>query len=101
MQVLRSSSEWSKKDDVNSVAATWHPGQKFHADFAGQFLGHDYFLLIDLFLKWPEIFIMKSTIAQATIKIFKRTFATYGLLQTLVNNYGRQFASDKCKTYVK
>ena len=77
------------------------PWQRLHADFAGPFLGHTYFLLIDAHSKWPEIFIVKNLTAKATIDLFKKIFAIHGLPLHVVTDSGTQFVSEECKVFFK
>ena len=40
---------------------------RMHVDYAGPFLGTMYFIMVDAFSKWPEIFKMMSTTSSGTI----------------------------------
>lgn len=75
--------------------------QRLHVDFAGPYLGHMYFLLIDAYSKWPEIFIMKNTTSKLTIDVFNKIFCTHGVPETVVTDGGPQLTSEECETFFK
>ena len=58
-----------------------------------------WFLLIDVYSKWPEIHAMSSTTAQATVQQLRRIFATHGLPQMIVSDNGPQFASEEFEQF--
>lgn len=51
-----------------------------HIDFAGPFEGLAYMVLVDAYLKWHEVFIMKSITSERTV--LRSVFARYGLPQS-------------------
>ena len=44
------------------------PWSQLHIDFAGPFMGHIFFVLIDAHSKWLEVHIMRSISAVPTVK---------------------------------
>ena len=83
----------------------WEPAQtpfeRVHADFAGPFLGHYFFILIDAFTKWPEIHIVKDIKANTTINICRQIFYTYGLPKYFVSDNGTTFTSQEFTGFLK
>ena len=71
--------------------------ERIHIDFAGPFLGHMFFLVIDAYSKWLEILLMPTTTLNKTIETLKSLFARYGLLEQIVSDNGPQFTSDEFK----
>ena len=61
-------------------------------DYAGPFLNRMFLLIIDAHSKWLEIR-MAATSTAAVIQKLQQTFATFGLLETLVSDNGAAFAS--------
>lgn len=61
------------------------PMQRVHLDFAGPFLGKNFFILVDAYSKWPEVYIMKDITSGSTIKICEQIFAAYGIPHTIVS----------------
>lgn len=50
-------------------------------------------LIIGARTKWPEVEIMKSTTASATISVFQKIFSRFGLPHHVVSDNGTQYAS--------
>ena len=75
--------------------------QRIHIDFAGPFLGHMFFLIIDAYSKWLEIFLMPTTTSTKTIETLRSLFARYGLPEQVVSDNGPQFTSDEFKGFCK
>lgn len=61
-------SSWPKASSVRS---------RVHIDFAGEFQGLNYFVVVDSFSKWPEIFIMTTSAAISKLKELNSRFGTY------------------------
>ena len=69
------------------------PWCRLHIDYAGPFLGHMWFLIIDAHSKWLEIFQMQSTTSTATIQYLRDTFARYGLPERIMSDNAPNFVS--------
>ena len=59
-----------------------------------------YLVLIDLHLKWIEVFPVTSTTSTKTIECLRLCFATYGVPEQLVSDNGPQFTSDEFRQFV-
>ena len=74
---------------------TWEfprkPWQCLHLDYAGLFKGKMWFILIDAYIKWPEIYAMSATTAQVTIRQLRKIFAIHGLPELLNTENHPQF----------
>jgi hypothetical protein len=77
------------------------PWKRLHADFAGPFQGHMFFVPIDAHSKWPVVKVMKSTTAEKTIEVLRSIFAQQGLPEQLVTDNGPQFISSEFKSFLK
>lgn len=77
------------------------PWQRIHVDFAGPFQGHMFMLVIDAHSKLPEAHLMSSITASKTIKILRRLFSRYRLLEVLVSANGPQFTSSEFHCFMK
>lgn len=44
------------------------PFQRVHIDYAGPFMGHYFFVLVDAFSKWPEVHITKDMTTNTTVQ---------------------------------
>ena len=75
--------------------------QRIHIDFAGPFLGRMFFLIIDAYSKWLEIFLMPTTTSTKTIETLRSLIARYGLPEQVVSDNGPQFTSDEFKGFCK
>ena len=69
-----------------------HPWQRIHVDHA-QFGKYLLLVTVDAYSKWPEVHVVSSTSAQATIDKLRMIFATHGLPITLVSDNGPPFQS--------
>lgn len=69
------------------------PFQRIHIDFMGPFRNKFYFIILDSFSKWIEVFIMSSITSPATIEKLRNYIARFGLPNTIVSDNGRQFIS--------
>ena len=65
---------WPKTDKIWSL----------HIDFAGLIKGTYYFIVVDSFTKWPEVFKCKTPTSSVTIDFLHELFARFGLLETSV-----------------
>ena len=77
------------------------PWKRIHVDFAGPFLGHMFFVVMDAYSKWPEVVIMSSTTSQKTIEVLRSMFARHGLPEQLVSDNGPQFTSTEFADFMK
>ena len=75
--------------------------QRLHVDFAGPFKGHMFIVIIDAYSKWPEVKIMNSTTATATISVLRELFSRFGLCEQLVSDNGPQFTSSDFKEFMR
>ena len=69
-------------------------------DFA-QKDGHDFFIVIDAYAKWPEIFLMSSTTTSAKITVLRSLFSKYGIPYQGVSDNGPQFTSEEFCHFLK
>ena len=53
-------------------------------------------ILIDAYSKWPEIYAMSVTTAQAMIQQLHKIFTEHGLPELLITDNGPQFVTSKC-----
>ncbi|XP_024892655.1 uncharacterized protein K02A2.6-like, partial [Temnothorax curvispinosus] len=82
----------------------WEPAQlpfeRVHVDFAGPFLGHNFFILVDSYTKWPEIHIVKDITTKTTINVCRQIFYTYGLPKYIVSDNGTAFTSKEFRNFL-
>jgi transposase InsO family protein len=63
--------------------------------------GTYYFVLIDAYSKWPEVFKMKDIRTKTTINKLTETFSRYDLPRTIVSDNGPQFMTREFEKYVE
>ena len=94
-----------QKSPTKSALHPWEypkaPWQRIHVDFAGPINGISYFVVIDSFSKWIEVFPMKTTTTDKVIKTLSSLFARFCLPNQLVSDNGPQFTSNEFKTFIK
>ncbi|XP_036346913.1 uncharacterized protein K02A2.6-like [Rhagoletis pomonella] len=72
-----------------------------HVDIAGRCNGNYYFVIIDAYSKWPEIFPTASITSSVIIQKLDETFARYGNGDTIVSDNGTQFVSAQFQQFLK
>ena len=78
------------------------PWQRVHVDYAGEFLGEYWLLVVDSYSKWPEVIRMRqNTTAPATIRALRSIFSRNGVPCVLVSDQGPQFISDLFEQFTK
>lgn len=90
-----------KQVDKHMWEPTQGPFQCVRVDFAGPFLNHYFFILVDIYSKWPEVHLMENITAKSTIQICEKIFATFGFPQILVSDNGRTFTSTEFQNFLK
>lgn len=100
-----SSCQENRRNPNKITAHIWEtPDNVFdrvHIDFAGPFMGKYFFILVDAYSKWPEIYIMNQITTEATIKICRKIFATFGIPKMLVSDNGTQFTSQEFQHFLR
>jgi transposase InsO family protein len=76
------------------------PWSRIHIDFAEKDKVH-YLVVTDAYSKWPEVVIMKSTTASATIKELRTLFAQFGFPRQVVSDNGPPFQSEEFALFMK
>ena len=77
------------------------PWQRVHLDFAGPFQGSMFLVCVDAYSKWPEVRVMSTTTATATLDVLREWFAVHGIPEQIVTDNGTQFTSEVCEVFVK
>ena len=78
------------------------PMQRVHIDYAGEFQGNHWLLIVDSYSKWPEVIKLgHNTTAEATIKALRKSFCSSGIPNIVVSDNGTQFTSDKFENFMK
>ena len=95
--------EWCSMTASTSPAAPVHrwlvphgPWECIHVDHAQW----KTLVAVDAFLKWPEVFVVKSTSATQSADKLRRIFATHGLPVTLVSDNGPPFLSEEIHRFM-
>ncbi|XP_041452504.1 uncharacterized protein K02A2.6-like [Lytechinus variegatus] len=74
--------------------------ERVHADFA-ELDGQHFFLLVDVYSKWMEVYPMKTTTTSAMIDVLRHIFAIHGLPEHFVSDNGPQFISAQLAEFFK
>ena len=75
--------------------------QRIHIDYAGPFQGSMFFIVVDAYSKWPEVFLMQSSTVCKTIELLRDLFARYGLPELVVSDNGSQFTSEEFSVFMQ
>ena len=86
------------KTPLHPLEFTSKPWQRIHLDFACLFQGQMWLILIDSYLRWPEVVPIRITTASQTIKII---FARFGLQEQILTDNGPQFVSEEFQEFTR
>lgn len=60
------------------------PMDRVQIDFAGPFMGHMFFVMVDVHSKWPEVELMNTTTASKTVDILRTLCGHFGVPKQIV-----------------
>ena len=100
MDVFRKERKHLKRICLHPWEYPKRPWQRIHIDFAGSIRNSTYFVLIDSYSKWMEVFPMSRTTSEKVINVLLGLFARWGLPQQIVSDNGPQFTSEEFKGFV-
>lgn len=83
----------------------WVPATKsferLHIDFARPFLNRNFFVCVDAFTKWPEVYIVNNIVVSTTIEKCEEIFSRFGIPKIIVSDNGTTFISEKFQKFLK
>ena len=89
-------------DPLRMTSLPERPWESLYMDFCGPFpTGESALVVIDSYSRFPEVELMKTTTATATIKRLERIFATHGLPEKVTSDNGPPFQSAEFKAYME
>ena len=62
---------------------------------------HFFFIVVDAYSKWPDIFEMRSTTSTATISTLRTLFVRQGIPVEIVSDNGPQFRSEEFRQFME
>ena len=77
------------------------PWSRLHINFAGSMKGQYYLIVVDNFLKWPEIMTYRNPMGSVTIRFLHEIFARFGIPDITVSDNGTQFTAKEFKYFCK
>ena len=84
---------------------SWMPSSKawerLHADFAENFLGTNFLIIVDAYSKWMEIYPQATLTSEATVRNLQRCFASYGVPKKFHTDNGGAFTSVYFNNFMK
>ncbi|XP_039448651.2 uncharacterized protein K02A2.6-like [Culex pipiens pallens] len=93
------------KSPTKATLESWplpdRPWQRVHIDYAGPVDGYYYFVIVDAYSKWPEIFRTRVITATATLDMLRETCSRYGNPDVLVSDNGTQFTSGQFEEFCR
>ncbi|XP_055633484.1 uncharacterized protein K02A2.6-like [Toxorhynchites rutilus septentrionalis] len=91
------------KSPTKATLESWpisaRPWQRVHIDFAGPIDGYYYFVIVDAYSKWPEMFRSRSINTTATMDMLRETSSRFGNPESLVSDNGTQFTSERFQQF--
>jgi len=83
---------------------TWHypsaPWERLHMDYLGPINGKMYFLIIDAYSKWLEVFPVSSTSANLAISHLRDLFSRFGIPLAVHSDNGSPFSSFEFRNFM-
>ncbi|XP_058456488.1 uncharacterized protein K02A2.6-like [Malaya genurostris] len=77
------------------------PWQRVHIDYAGTIDGLYFFVIVDAFSRWPEIYSSSTMTAKVTIQNLRNSFSRLGLPMVIVSDNAAQFVCDEFESFCK
>ncbi|KAL1470296.1 hypothetical protein MTO96_024362 [Rhipicephalus appendiculatus] len=77
------------------------PWSRLHVDYAGPYRNTYFFIPVDAFSKWIEVFPVSTPSAEATISCRRIMFANQGLPDVVVSDNGPAFTRELYSTFLK
>ncbi|XP_039511288.1 uncharacterized protein K02A2.6-like [Pimephales promelas] len=77
------------------------PWQRLHIDYAGPFMGHMFFLLMDAHSKWMDVYPVTTSTSASTIECLRKSFSNQGLPETIVSDNGSCFVSTEFREFMQ
>ena len=74
------------------------PWRWVHIDFAGPVEGKQLLIVVDAFLKWPEVAVMEDVSTEKLLDELRAIFARWGIPSQIVTDNGPQFTSQRFGT---
>lgn len=91
-------------DPRKSMTIPWsrpqRPWERIHIDFAGPVNNCYYFIIIDAYSKYPEIFKMSNITTDETISKLRETFSRWGIPNEIISDNGPQLTSQEFKKFI-
>lgn len=75
------------------------PWDRIHIDFAGPFMGKQWFVLVDAYSKWVEVIPMYDITTKRLLKELRELFARFGVPRQIVSDNGPSFTSKDFKEF--
>ena len=86
---------------VHNWENTIMPWARVHIDYDGPYLGKMFFIIVDLYSKWIDVFPTSSSTSKSTIEKLRICFANHGIPQVCVSDNGSNFVSDEFKCFME
>ncbi|XP_070812519.1 vomeronasal type-2 receptor 26-like [Pituophis catenifer annectens] len=96
-QEFQAASKSAPTHDLENPGTPW---SRLHIDFAGPCKGNTFLIIVDAFLKWLEVALMKSMTSEAIIRVLRRLFATLNLPDLIVSDNGPQFTANSFEMFL-
>nr|XP_037272788.1 uncharacterized protein K02A2.6-like [Rhipicephalus microplus] len=77
------------------------PWSRLYVDYAGPYRNTYFFIAVNAFSKWIEVFPVSTPSAEATISCMHSMFANQGLPDVVVSDNGPAFTSELYSTFLK
>lgn len=89
------------KTTLQSWPVTTSPMERIHIDIAGPTDGFYYFIIVDSFSKWLDVFQISNITSSIIINKLNEFFSRYGDCEQLVSDNGTQFTSSHFQNFMQ
>jgi hypothetical protein len=106
-RIVKNCAECQKyKPELKKVQThIWEPAmtpfERIHIDFAGEFLGKYFLVIVDSYSKWIDVKVCKDITSKTTIRYLREFFTNFGICETLVSDHGSQLTSNEFQSFLK
>jgi len=89
------------KATLQSRPPATKPYERIHLDQDGPHLGRQFLMVVNAYLKYPDVISVSSTTSKQTVEILRKLFVQHGILEIIVNDIGMQFTSHEFRDLSK
>lgn len=92
---------YGSKSDLSADTKTDSVWSRLHVNFAGPINDSCYIIVVDSYLKWPEVWKCSRSTITVTTDFLEELFPCYGVPDTIMSDNGTQFMAKEFEKFCK